>query len=825
MTELLAVLAVLFIIGALIYQRAPLLIWTASIAATLVAYTTIIGLTTGCVIGWLGFAGIIVPLNIKKWRRKYFSSIALKIFKKSMPSMSRTEQEAISAGTVSWEGDLFRGNPDWNKLLNLPAAKLTTEEQAFLNGPVETLCGMLDDWDITQNRNDLPPEVWQFLKENGFFGLIIPKRYGGKGFSNYLHSQMLIKISGRSITASSTVTVPNSLGPAELILEYGTQEQKDYYLPRLATGQEFPCFALTSPSAGSDASAMSDYGVVCWGEFKGEKTLGIRLNWDKRYITLAPVATVIALAFKLYDPEQLIGNETDIGITCALIPATTPGVTTGRRHFPLNVSFQNGPTQGKDVFIPIDYIIGGQAQAGKGWRMLMECLAGGRAISLPSSSVGGAKVLSYATGAYARIRKQFHVPIAMFEGIEEPLARIGSYTYMMDAARTFVTAAVDQGEKPSVASAIVKYHVTEYGRKITSDAMDIHGGKAICLGPKNYIGRGYQSVPISITVEGANILTRNLIIFGQGAIRCHPYVYKEIEAARLPNEHESLKQFDDAIIKHVAFIMSNIVRSLVLGVTGSLIVRAPKGKTKRYFQHSTRFSSALALISDVAMIHLGGKLKRKENLSARLGDILSYLYLMSATLKHYHDQGSNAEDLPLVHSACQHCLHEIQERFKEIFTNYPSKIIAFILRILIFPLGAHFAKPKDKFNRKITNLFTSPTATRERLAAGAYLTPGANNPMADIEDALIKSIAAEPMEKTIREAVKNGIILSDSLPDKAKEALDKNILTKEDYKVVMAANEARLKVINVDDFDPTELSANTNQRMKQNNNAKEPEQS
>lgn len=825
MTNLSIIFTILLVLGVLAYRRAALWLWSTTLVVAMIIHTQISGLSVFTIFAWIVLLAILSTLNIKPWRRKYLTSRILKIFKNSMPAMSRTEKEAISAGTVSWEGDLFKGNPDWNKLLNLPEAKLTDEEQAFIDGPVDTLCSMISDWDITHNHADLPPEIWQFLREHGFFGLIIPKEYGGKGFSAFAHSQILVKISGRSISASTTVAVPNSLGPAELLLEYGTSQQKEYYLPRLASGEEVPCFALTSPVAGSDASAMTDYGVVCHYVHNGEKTLGIRLNWDKRYITLAPVATVIALAFKLYDPDRLLGANENIGITCALIPANTPGVKIGRRHFPLNTVFQNGPTQGKDVIIPIDWIIGGKSQAGNGWRMLMECLAGGRAITLPSSSVGGAKVIAYATGAYARIRKQFHLPIAMFEGIEEPLARIGSYTYIMDAARTFATGAVNQGEKPSVASAIVKYHVTELGRIITRDAMDIHGGKAICLGPKNYLGRGYESVPISITVEGANILTRNLIIFGQGAIRCHPYIYREIQAAQLPDENESLCQFDDAIMRHIGFIFSNIVRSLVLGLTSSMIVHAPAGRTKRYFQHATRFSSAFALLADVAMIHLGGKLKRKENISARLGDILSYLYLLSATLKQYHDQGKQADDLPLVHSACQYCLFQIQERFKEILTNYPSRIIAVFMRILVFPLGANFAMPKDKFNRKIAKLFTSPTNTRDRLATGAYLTPDTQNVMADIQDALIKSIAAEPMEKAIRDAVKDGTITSDSLIDKAKEALEKKILSREDFDVVIAADEARRKVIAVDDFSPEELSRTNTTKINSNIDARQSEQS
>src|SRR3990167_8029553 len=538
MTGIGSFFVVVFAIGLLAYHRASLLIWTASLAVLLVLGTRLQGISLGMIVCWLLFIAIFIPLNYFPWRRRLFSTRALKMFRREMPAMSRTEREAITAGTVTWEGDIFRGNPNWNKLLSLPCAKLTEEEQAFLDGPVEVLCGMINDWDITHNRADLPPEVWAFLKEQGFFGLMIPKQYGGKGFSAYAHSQIIIKISGRSITASTTVSVPNSLGPSELLMEYGTEGQKDYYLPKLARGDEIPCFALTSPEAGSDASAMTDYGIVCWGEHAGNKVLGIRLNWNKRYITLAPVATVIGLAFKLYDPDHLIGAKTDIGITCA--------------------------------------------------------------ITLPSSAVGGAKIIAYATGAYARIRRQFHMPIGNFEGIEEPLARIGTYTYIMDAASTFVTSSINQGEKPAVASAIVKYHVTELGRLVTRDAMDIHGGKAICLGPNNYLGRGYESSPIAITVEGANILTRNLIIFGQGALRCHPYVYKEMLAARIEDNAASLVAFDKVVMKHLGFSFSNVVRAFLLGITSGLLVRAPHGKTKRYFQDATRFSSAFALLADAS---------------------------------------------------------------------------------------------------------------------------------------------------------------------------------------------------------------------------------
>ena len=781
----------------LAYQRASLVIWTISFALLLIF--------PGSIIAWIVFLIIFLPLNIKPFRRRFISKRLLDFYREVMPTMSRTEREAISAGTVTWEGDLFRGNPDWNKLLSHPKARLTDEEQAFLDGPVETLCGMLNDWDITHNRLDLPPEVWQFIKDNGFFGLIIPKHYGGKEFSAYAHSQILVKLGGVSITAGSTVAVPNSLGPAELLLHYGTDEQKNYYLPRLAKGEDVPCFALTSPVAGSDAGSMTDHGIVCYGEYEGNQTLGIKLNFDKRYITLAPVATVIGLAFKLYDPDHLLGDKEDIGITCALIPRNTPGVEIGRRHFPLNTAFQNGPIHGKNIFIPIDWIIGGSAKAGKGWKMLMECLAAGRAISLPASALAGGKIMSYAAGAYARIRKQFNLPIGKFEGVEAPLARIGVYTYIMDAARTLATAAIDCGEKPAVASAIVKYHTTELGRKIACDGMDIHGGKGICLGPKNYIGRGYEAAPIAITVEGANILTRNMIIFGQGVIRCHPYILAEMEAAKLQDEKQALIAFDKTVMQHIAFGISNAVRSLILGLTSSFIVQAPRGKMKRYYQQATRFSSAFAFITDVCMLVFGGSLKRRENISARLGDIVSHLYLLSAVLKFYRDQEDNAEDLPLVRYASLHCLFEIQESFHDIIANFPNRFFAWILHFMIFPFGERFSKPRDIISHKVAQLLITPSVTRDRLAAGAYLTDHKGNVMVDLHDAMVKCIASESIEKTIRMAKKDGVVAGYTTVEQAESALANKVITQEEFATFMQADAARRKVIAVDDFSNEEL--------------------
>lgn len=793
--------------GTLSYQRATLHVWTATLAAFLILFsvfsqTALLGL----IFSWLIFFVAFTPCYATKWRQRIFSRHVYNFYRRSMPAISRTEKEALAAGTVSWEGELFQGAPRWNTLLNMPKPQLTPEEQAFIDGPVETLCKMINDWDITHNRADMPEEMWDFIKKQGFFGLIIPKEYGGKEFSAFAHSEILIKIYGKSGSVASTVGVPNSLGPAELLLHYGTPEQKQYYLPRLATGEEVPCFALTGPEAGSDAGAMTDTGIVCWGDFKGKKTLGIRLNWNKRYITLAPVATVIGLAFKLHDPDHLIGDHENAGITCALIPRDLPGITIGRRHFLSNIVFQNGPTQGKDVFVPVDYIIGGPSMAGQGWRMLMECLAAGRAITLPASALGAAKVLSYVSGAYSHIRQQFNVPIGKFEGIEEVLAQIGGLTYAMEATRAFTAGMIDAGEKPAVASAITKYHVTEMGRIVVNAAMDLHAGKGICLGPKNYIGRFYQSIPIGITVEGANILTRSLIIFGQGAMRCHPYVLNELEAAQNKDEQEGLRHFDLVLMKHMSFTLSNIIRTIVLSLTSAIIVKTPRSKTKRYFQHATRFSAAFALLTDMSMLIFGGKLKRKENISARLGDIVSQLYIISAVLKHFDNQGKNNDDLPLVHWACQNSLYQIQQKIDGLLKNFPNRWLAKILGFLIFPVGKRFTAPSDALNHTLAELLMGPTATRYRLAKGAFVTPCNENTISFVEDALIKVIAAEPVEKIIKAAIHHGHLDErNTLIEQGKLAFTKKLISESQLTLLIEADEARRKVIAVDDFAPEEL--------------------
>ncbi|MEI7456625.1 MAG: acyl-CoA dehydrogenase [Nitrosomonadales bacterium] len=755
---------------------------------------------------------IVVVFGVPFLRRAIVSAAVLKLFRKILPQISATEQEAIDAGTVGWDGELFSGHPDWDKLLALPKCALSEAEQAFLDTQVEQLCAMLDDWDITHNRVDLPPSVWKFMKDEGFFGMIIPKEYGGMAFSAQAHSAVIAKIASRSSTAAVTVMVPNSLGPAELLLHYGTDEQKKKYLRRLARGQEVPCFALTGPVAGSDAGAIPDTGVVCRGEFAGKSNvLGIRLNWEKRYITLAPAASLIGLAFKLYDPDHLLGAEVNRGITLALIPADTKGVEIGRRHLPLNSAFLNGPTQGRDVFVPLDYLIGGEACIGQGWRMLMECLAAGRSISLPASSTGGMKLAARTSGAYCRVRRQFNLPIGRFEGVEEALARIGSYTYMVDSARALTAQAVDRGEKPSVISAIMKYHATERGRTVINDAMDVHGGKGISLGPNNYLGRLYQQAPISITVEGANILTRSLMIFGQGAIRSHPYVLKEI-AATLEADHErALHLFDDALFGHVGFFLSNTARSFVFGLTGGRGIPVPAGVVcRRYYQQLTRFSSAFALTADVAMAVLGGSLKRRERLAARLGDVLSQLYLCSATLKRFADDGRPASDLPLVHWVIQDALYQIQLAFAGIIQNFPNRVVRGLLSALIFPLGKRLLPPSDRLAHEVAELLMQPGEVRDRLTAGIYISARESDPVAALEAALESALACEPLQDRLALARRAGKLLAQDELLQIAEARKVGLITAAQALELERDYALRCRVIRVDDFSVEQLRAGGN---------------
>ncbi len=821
-----------FLVGGVVvaYRHQSLLTSTAAYGVFVLLYSLWAiygqGIDWLALLFWILFLAIAIPLNIKELRRHWISKPLLDLFRRVLPEMSETEAAALEAGSVWWDGELFSGKPDWKKLLDTPAPKLSDKEQAFLDGPVEELCGMLDEWKITHEWGDLPPQVWEFLKSKGFFAYIIPREYGGKQFSALMNSETLAKVATCSATAASIMAVPNSLGPSELLLRYGTEEQKNHYLPRLATGEEVPCFALTSPSAGSDAGAIDDHGVVCKGMWEGKEITGIRLNWDKRYITLAPIATLIGLAFKLYDPEHLVGTKDEYGITCALIPHNLPGITIGRRHYPLNIPFQNGPLQGKDVFVPIDAIIGGMKMAGKGWRMLMECLGAGRAISLPSNTTGGARLAVYTTGAYARVRRQFNMPIAKFEGIDEVLGRMGGLLYSMEAVRTMTAASIDQGEEPAVCAAISKYHVTEMGRMVGNDAMDVQGGKGIQLGPRNYLARGYESIPIAITVEGANILTRNLMIYGQGAIRCHPYVLKEMRAASMAEhanaaaksaatdeqraaavseQQAALRQFDDAVFGHFGLALSNTARSLVLGLTNAKFVKVPvQGPTRRFYQHINRFSAAFVLASDVAMLTLGGTLKRREKLSARLGDMLSYMYIASAVLKRYEDQGRQSEDLPLVEWACRRALYLLQEQMHGFLRNFPNPWVALALRFLIFTRGRMYSAPPDACGHRIAELISTPGAARDRLTHNTY-TGEKHGPVGMFAEALELAVKLEPVEKKIHVAVRAGELKLSPQTNILDTALAAGVISDPEVRQLRRLDELSREIIAVDDFAQDEL--------------------
>ncbi|HQX46305.1 MAG TPA: acyl-CoA dehydrogenase [Steroidobacteraceae bacterium] len=795
--------AVLF----LAYKRLSLIAFAATFTVLLAAYTAL-GHPAGI---WKGILWVMLALlwlfTIRPLRKSLITRPFMKVYLRMLPRMSQTEREALEAGTVWWDGELFTGAPKWDKLCATKPPQLSAEEQAFLDGPCEELCRMLDDWDITHVRGDLPPAVWDFLKKKGFFAMIIPKKYGGLEFSAYAHSCVLVKLASRSTTASSTVAVPNSLGPAELLNHYGTEEQKDYFLPRLARGEEVPCFALTGPRVGSDAAALPDTGVVCRGMWQGKEIIGLKLNFSKRYITLAPIATVVGLAFRMLDPERLLGGETDLGITCALVPRDTPGITIGRRHFPLNIPFQNGPLQGHDVFVPLDALIGGVKMAGQGWRMLVEQLSVGRCISLPSNATGGAKAGVFATGAYARIRRQFNLPVGKFEGVEAVIARMVGYTYIMDAGRSVTAGAIDGGEKPSVPAAMLKYHVTEMGRQVADDAMDVQGGKGIMLGPGNYLARGYQSVPIAITVEGANILTRNLMIFGQGAIRCHPFVMREMTAARNPDRRKGVDEFDRALFGHMGFAISNAVRSLVMALTLARFTKKPvEGPTARYYQHIVRFSASFAFAVDVAMLTLGGYLKKKESLSARLGDVLSCMYLASMVLKHHENQGRPEADLPIVEWACRDLLYTAQEQLHGFLRNFPNPFLAGLMRLLIFPRGLTYFAPGDRLGRKLAELVTMPTDTRDRLCVHVYRTLEPGNALGLLQEALVLSQTAEPLEKRLRvEGVKTGRITALDLPGQIQQGLALGILSETEAAMLRDFDRKVMHLINVDDFAPHEL--------------------
>ncbi len=806
MSIALPILVLLLITGIAAYHRFSLAVFAAIAATALVAVGIFGGNFIATVICGVLLAVVVLPLLITPFRQQFITKPLLGFYTKILPPLSDTEKVALEAGTVGFEGELFSGNPKWEILLNQPKPVLTTEEQAFIDGPVEQVCMMCNDWETTHVRADLSPEIWEFLKKNKFFGMIIPKQFGGLGFSAFAHSRVIMKLASVSATLSSTVGVPNSLGPGELLVHYGTQEQKDFYLPRLADGREIPCFGLTGPTAGSDATSIPDYGIVCEGEWNGAKVLGVRMNFEKRYITLAPVASIIGLAFRLYDPNGLLSDEKDRGITLALIPRNTPGMDIGRRHFPLNCVFQNGPIYGKDVFLPLSQLIGGEDFIGHGWRMLVECLSVGRAITLPSTSTGASKLGAVVTGAYARIRKQFGLSIGRFEGVEEALARIAGNAYACSALSQATAAAVDRGEKPAVPSAIAKYHCTEMARQLAGDAMDVNAGKGVILGPKNYLGRGWQAAPISITVEGANIMTRSLMIFGQGAIRCHPWVLKEMQAAQNPDESKRVPEFDKNLFGHIGFAISNAVRSFWFGLTASKIGSAPgDAYTKRYYRKLNRYSANLALLADTSMLLLGGKLKFKEKLSGRLGDVLSHLYIASAMLKRYEDEGRPATEQPLLAYAFHDSAFKIERALSGALRNFPIRPAAWLMWLLVFPWGRRAQEPSDRLGRRAAALLMSPCDARDRLADGVFLTPCENNPAGRINASLAKVILAEPVERKFLKALKNSDIEALEFKDQLDEGVREGWITAEEKTQLEELRELTWDAISVDDFDPSEL--------------------
>ena len=804
--EILYFLILILTVLILAYNRVPLLM----------SMVIMIGLTIGWtelrhlfyVPSWFRFANGIVAVYligfaITPLRRLLISDRLYNLFRKALPKVSDTEQEALDAGTVWWDGELFSGRPRWRKLLKVPPPSLTEKEQAFLDGPVEELCRMADDWEICDKYRRLPGRLWDFIREHRMLGMIIPEQYGGLEFSAQANSAVVMKLASRNLTTAITVMVPNSLGPGELLIHYGTEEQKEYYLPRLASGEEIPCFALTSPSAGSDAASMNDVGIVCMGEHNGKSVLGLRLTWNKRYITLAPVATLLGLAFKVKDPDRLLGNEVNLGITCALIPADTPGVVIGNRHMPVGAVFMNGPTSGKDVFIPMDWIIGGQDRIGQGWRMLMQSLAAGRSISLPALGTAGGKMCALLSGAYARIRKQFNIPIGKFEGIEEPLARIGGRTYRMDAARKLTLVALDQGERPGVLSAILKYQLTEGNRQCINDAMDIHGGKGIITGPRNYLARGYQAVPIAITVEGANILTRSLIIFGQGAIRAHPWLLKEMEAARDPRP-EARKIFDKVLFAHVGNVISNMVRAWMLGVSVGFATRAPvNGPTARYFRQVTRMSAAFSFVSDLVLLSLGGRFKVKEKLSGRLADALIHLYMCCAVLKRYEDDGRPEADLPLLTWAVEDSLHIVQESLKGVLANFPVPGIGSVIKLIIFPLGAPYSQPSDRTGRHVARILLTENESRNRLVSGVYISDQ-DDASGRVHTAFHLALTSTNAENAIHNAL-NEPVTYENYEVLVQKAVESGVITEEQATTVRLAQEATRAVIQVDEFTREEI--------------------
>ena len=813
MTLILLVLGIVAC-ATLAMRRAPL--WQWALAALVIGALSRISLESGF---WLltdlaGWVFAVLPaiilglLALTPVRRAVVIGPAYGFVKSILPRVSRTEQEALDAGTVGWDAELFSGRPRWEKLLGIRKPTLSTEEQAFLDGPVNTVCAMIDDWDTRHNRADMPPEVWQYLKDQGFLGMLIAREYGGLGFSAQAQSQVVSKIASRSIAAGITVMVPNSLGPGELLEKYGTKEQKEKYLRRLAKGLEVPCFALTGPHAGSDAAGMRDVGIVCYEMYHGKKTLGVKLSWDKRYITLAPVATLLGLAFHLHDPEHLIGEVEHVGITLALVPAKFKGVKIGRRHYPARSAFMNGPTQGRNVFVPMDFLIGGVEYAGQGWRMLMECLATGRAISLPAIGTVSIKQSLRVTTAYARVRRQFGIPVGLMEGVAEPLSRMVRSAYMFEASLGLTASMVDEGQKPSVLSALLKYRTTDAMRDAINDAMDIHGGRAVQDGPSNYLFASYATTPVAITVEGANILTRTLITFAQGALRAHPYLYAEIEAVQNQDRAAGIAAFDKAFSGHASFILRNMAGSFVHAITLGAFASTPVShEMSRWYRKLSRYAQSFALVGDWTVAFLGGDLKRKQRLSGRMADVLSDLYLLSAVLRRYEDDGRLQVDRPLVDAIARDRIYAIEQSLGAVFANFPNFWLRNLMRVLVFPLGRHARPASDRETYRLARAALQPGEFRDRLTKGTYVSMDPKDVTGVLEDALLKVTKAAEIETKFVRAIKKGVIERRLDRDAITDAVDAGVLTEAEASMLRLSDQATDRAIRVDDFEFDELGS------------------
>jgi acyl-CoA dehydrogenase len=763
-------------------------------------------LTFTKLLAWIP-AIVLAVLAYRPIRQKAVTRPAFRMVKKILPPVSPTEREALEAGTLGFDAELFSGEPDWNKLRAVQPMSLTEDERNFLDGPAEELCRMADDWKIREEAREIPENIWQFIKDKGFLGMLISKAHGGLGFSAQAQSLILGKIASRSPDVSVVVMVPNSLGPGELIEKFGTDEQKEHFLPRLAKGQEVPCFALTGPYAGSDAASMRDIGTVAKGNHNGQEVIGIRVNWDKRYITLAPNATLLGLAFRLFDPENLLGKGEDLGITLALVPTRHPGVQIGRRHLPCGNAFPNGPTWGENVFIPADWIIGGPERAGQGWRMLMSCLAAGRAISLPASGTAAAKSMLRSTSAYARIRSQFNLPIGKMEGIEEPLARLVEAAYLLESARAVTASMVSGGDKPAVISALMKYRCTEWARQAVNDAMDIQGGKAICDGPSNFAQAAYQSIPVSITVEGANILTRSLMVIAQGALRSHPWLFKEVEAVQNWDEEEGFRAFERAFEGHVGFAVANVFGALFHNVTFGAFSVAPKARyTGKWYRQAYRASRNFALVTDLTVAILGGGLKTKQRITGRLADALSDLYFLCCLLKRFEDDGEPPSDRAILDYCAQNALSRFYASLESVIANFPNPAIAALMRVAVFPLGNHTRPAKDKTVKHIVSLVLEPTATRDRLTREIFVSRDLNDNLGVLEAAFQKVIETEHANRKLERAVRDGSVKRFLGNDFVAEAVQKGVLSQEEGEGLREREKLVAKVIAVDDFDPDEIT-------------------